>query len=85
LTAIPETGWTFNHWSGNLTGNNNPENITMNDNKIVIANFTTNQYTLTINIEGNGTVSKNPDLTIYPYGTIVELTAIPDIGWTMDI
>jgi len=84
LTAIPETGWTFNHWSGNLTGNNNPENITMNDNKIVIANFTTNQYTLTINIEGNGTVSKNPDLTIYPYGTIVELTAIPDIGWTFD-
>ena len=81
LTAIPETGWTFDHWSGDLTGNNNPENITMNSNKTIIANFTTNQYTLTINIEGNGTVNKNPNQTTYPYGTIVTLTAIPETGW----
>jgi len=84
LTAIPEPGWTFNHWSGDLTGNSNPENITMNSNKTIIANFTINQYTITINIEGDGTVIKNPDLTIYPYGTIVELTAIPETGWTFD-
>ena len=84
LTAVPSTGWSFNHWSGDLTGNNNPENITMNSNKTIIANFTTNHYTLTINIQGNGTVNKNPNQTTYPYGTIVQLTAIPDIGWTFD-
>jgi uncharacterized repeat protein (TIGR02543 family) len=82
LTAIPDSGWTFDHWSGDLTGSTNPTTITMNGNKTVIANFTINYYTLTINIEGNGTVTKDPNQTTYPYGTIVTLTAIPDEDWS---
>ncbi len=38
-------------------------------------------YTLTINIIGNGSVEKDPDLPIYQEGTVVTLTAIPDPGW----
>ncbi|MEO0077003.1 MAG: FlgD immunoglobulin-like domain containing protein, partial [candidate division WOR-3 bacterium] len=38
-------------------------------------------YTLTINIVGNGTVSKNPDLPYYEFGTWVYLQASPDPGW----
>jgi hypothetical protein len=56
----------------------------MNENKNITAHFTINQYTLTINTQGNGTVNKNPDYPTYPYGTIVTLTAIPDTGWTFD-
>ena len=41
LTAEPNAGWSFVDWSGNLSGNQNPENITMDANKIVIANFKT--------------------------------------------
>jgi len=40
LTAIAGSGWTFDHWGSDLTGSENPENITMDDNKTVIANFT---------------------------------------------
>lgn len=39
LTASPAAGHTFNNWSGNLSGNNNPAQITMDANKSVTANF----------------------------------------------
>jgi hypothetical protein len=38
-------------------------------------------YSLTITIQGNGTVEKTPDLSCYPNGTTVELNATADIGW----
>jgi uncharacterized repeat protein (TIGR02543 family) len=39
LTAVPEEGWTFSGWSGDLTGSTNPAAIIMNGNKSVTANF----------------------------------------------
>jgi PKD repeat protein len=39
LTAVPSEGSIFDHWSGNLSGNTNPEKIIMNENKIVTAHF----------------------------------------------
>ena len=45
------------------------------------ANFIQQDYNLTINIDGNGTVAKNPDKSTYFYGDIVELTATPSSGW----
>ena len=43
--------------------------------------ITKNCYNLTIMIQGNGTITKNPDLPCYPNGTTVELNATPEIGW----
>ncbi len=40
LTANADCGWMFNHWDGDLSGYINPEDITMDSNKTVIANFT---------------------------------------------
>ena len=82
LTANPDSGWSFSHWSSDLSGSNNPKYITMDSDKTVTAHFTEDQYTLTVIIDGNGTVIKNPDQTTYTYGTIVELTANPDSGWS---
>ncbi|NIO63442.1 MAG: hypothetical protein GTO35_13020 [Gammaproteobacteria bacterium] len=45
-------------------------------------NCTEDQYTLTINIVGNGSVTKTPDQATYTYGTIVDVNAIADAGWT---
>ncbi len=85
LTANPDSGWSFDYWSGDLSGSNNPEYITMDSDKTVTAHFTEDQYTLTIIIDGNGTVTKNPDQTTYTYGTVVELTAVPESrGWIFD-
>jgi uncharacterized repeat protein (TIGR02543 family) len=84
LTAVPSTSWTFHGWSGDVTGVQNPVNITMNGNKTVTATFTQpgQYYTLTVNVVGNGTVTQNPLNTTYTSGTIVTLTAVPSASWT---
>jgi len=82
LTAISDSGWSFSHWSNDLSGSANPEIITMDSNKTVIAHFTQDQYILTINTVGSGSVIKNLDQATYTYGTSVQLTAVPDPGWT---
>ncbi len=38
-------------------------------------------YTLTVDIDGDGTVERDPDQEEYEEGTIVTLTATPDDGW----
>jgi hypothetical protein len=40
LTAIPDSGWEFSEWSGDLTGSTNPDNITMDADKTITATFT---------------------------------------------
>ena len=40
VTATPNAGYTFSHWSGDLSGTNNPATLTMTGNKTVTANFT---------------------------------------------
>jgi hypothetical protein len=81
LTAVGNLGWNFSHWSGDLSGTNNPEYIKMRGHKTVTAHFTYHEYNLTINIDGNGDVIKNPDQNIFPVESIVELTAVADPGW----
>lgn len=83
LTAIPAAGWSFNHWSGDVTGSTNPETILINGNKDVTAIFTQNEYTLDTSVVGSGTVNLN-NTGLYHYGDTVELTAIPTFGWSFD-
>jgi len=40
LTAQPAAGFTFNGWSGDLSGSDNPAGIAMNASKTVLAKFT---------------------------------------------
>ncbi|MBE3137904.1 MAG: DUF2341 domain-containing protein, partial [Thermoplasmata archaeon] len=40
LTAVPDYGWSFTGWSGDLVSTDNPEMITMNNNKTISATFT---------------------------------------------
>jgi uncharacterized repeat protein (TIGR02543 family) len=82
LTANPATGWSFDHWSGDLTGPSNPATLIITGNMSATATFTQNQYTLTVTIGGHGSVGKSPDQATYTWGTNVTLTANADIGWT---
>ncbi len=41
LTAIPNTGYMFDYWSGDIMGNSNPANILIDEDKTVTANFIT--------------------------------------------
>jgi uncharacterized repeat protein (TIGR02543 family) len=81
LTAVPATGWSFDHWSGSLSGSINPSNILIDGDKSVTATFTQNTYTLTTNVVGSGSVSRN-NTGPYNYGDVVQLTAVPTVGWS---
>ena len=87
LTATPSAEWLFLEWSGDLTGTDNPKQITIDKAKTVKAVFVKKQYALTVEIEGEGTVAekviKAGAATDYNSGTIVELTAAPSDGWEL--
>jgi uncharacterized repeat protein (TIGR02543 family) len=90
LTANPATGYLFSSWSGDASGPNNPTQVTMDGNKNVTADFV-HGYTLTLFVyhDNWGTVSVEPNLPMYPQGTAVTLTAVPNsgksfLGWTID-
>jgi uncharacterized repeat protein (TIGR02543 family) len=71
----------FDHWSGDASGTSPIITITMDGNKSVTAHFTQKQFTLTITIDGQGSVIKEPNQTAYAYNTVVQLTAVPDTNW----
>ena len=89
LTATPEPGWRFAGWSGDLTGSVSPAMVTMDSEKTVTATFI-EQFTLTVNTAGMGTVTLSPLGGIYDVGTEVTLTASPTgmktfDGWSGDL
>jgi len=85
LTATPASGWSFDHWSGNLSGSDNPKSIKMNANMTVTAVFVeVVEYTLSASVVGTGSVSKSPDQATYNSGTSVTLTATPGTGYSFD-
>lgn len=92
LTATPSSEYLFKEWSG-TTGINNPS-VVMNSDKTVIANFVKKQYSLTVKIQGEGTVTetviREGVSKDYNSGTVVELKAssIDEwefVEWTGDI
>jgi uncharacterized repeat protein (TIGR02543 family) len=63
-------------------------NVTANH--TISASFAINTYTLTVNVAGSGSVSRNPDQPTYDHGTNVQLTAEPAAGhafiaWSGDL
>jgi uncharacterized repeat protein (TIGR02543 family) len=89
LTASAAVNWVFQGWSGDLTGSQNPVDITMNGNKTVTATFVAIQpgqeFTLTVNVVGSGSVTENPSNATYASGTVVTLTATPAVNWTFHL
>ncbi|AUC85094.1 hypothetical protein CW731_07230 [Polaribacter sp. ALD11] len=85
LTAIPNTGYQFDGWSGNATGTTNPINVTLDEDKIVTANFSQLKHILTVT-STNGVVTSNPFPIngTYIHNTVVTLTATPNAGYQFD-
>lgn len=83
LTATPAAGFQFAGWSGDLSGSTNPAPLLMNANKAVTATFTPvgQNFTLTTNVAGSGTITRSPNASSYPSGTVVTLTATPAAGF----
>jgi hypothetical protein len=93
LTAEPFSGWRFSQWSGDLSGTNNPEYLTMDANKAISAAFESlGDFSLAVSVEPQdvGTVTLDPDGGSYVDGTVVKLTAVSSDpyyecgSWTVD-
>ena len=85
VTATPNDGFVFTNWTEGaiVVSSNAAYTFNIAGNRILVANFTAiiDTYTLTV-IAVNGTVVKNPDQAAYNSGTSVQLTAIPNAGYT---
>jgi uncharacterized repeat protein (TIGR02543 family) len=82
-TDPAKTGYTFNGWYTAASGGSlwNFATNTVTGNMTLYAQQTINQYTLTVNITGNGSVAKDPNQALYNYNTGVKLTPTADPGW----
>ena len=84
ITAISNQGVTFEQWNGDKIGSDNPTELVMDTNKTIIAIFNYKIFNLSIEIQGNGTVLRDPDKQGYSYGSIVNLTAFADPNWVFE-
>jgi len=83
LTATPEQGYIFDHWSGAATGTSNMTTVTMDTDKAVTAHFS-GKYTLNIHVTPSGAGTIDPFGGAYDKGTEVTLTANPAKGSVFD-
>lgn len=81
LSAVPDDGWFFAGWQGAITGTEATKEITIVENTIVTATFTTSPYTVIADVNGGGTVTVDPEKSTYNLNEIVTLKAIADQGW----
>ena len=86
LEAIPSENYSFDFWSGDLNSNQSLADLNVDSNKTVIANFSKKRFEVNITIEGQGKVSKrlikSGSKNDYSYGSVVEILASPDNGWS---
>ena len=95
IEAVPNNGYRFVNWSGDISGTETSKTITMTKNMNVVANFEviqTETYTLTVSAQpsAGGTVTKNPSAPQYNSGATVTIEAVPNDGyrfvnWSGDI
>ena len=81
LIAMPNSGWVFDHWSGDISGGANPSSVTINGPQSVQAVFV-QLYPVTARTAGGGTAGVSPAEASYRSNTVVSVSATASNGWT---
>ena len=84
ISATPDAGWVFDHWSGSTSGSASVSSITMTSDKSVTAHFSEippTQYTLTMVADGAGSTTPSVGTHTYEEGTSVPIDVTPADGW----
>ncbi|MCD6358726.1 MAG: InlB B-repeat-containing protein [Dehalococcoidia bacterium] len=87
LTATPTAGYTFDSWTGDATGKDNPLSVDIDSNKDITANFNIIINTLDVYVfpPQAGLVNRGYDSREYiEYGTVIKLVAAPSQNYTFD-
>ncbi len=64
LTAVPNTGYQFSGWSGDITGTTNPVSIAMNSNKTITADFALKTYTIIASAGTGGLITPSGSISV---------------------
>lgn len=85
LTAIPDLGWKFVRWEGDVNSAENPVHISIEKDLSIQAVFVEDvptRFKLSVFVfSSGGRVLLDPPGGDYLESTVVKLTAIPDSGW----
>jgi hypothetical protein len=89
LEALPDEGWRFAGWSGDLTGPENPASHTLTADAAITATFEPiPEHTLTVAVVGSGAVTVNgapyAEPVVAQEGTELVLDAAPAGGWRFE-
>ncbi len=83
--AIPDSGYKFVEWRGDISSDEDTLRFTMNEITVLDAVFALDvppQYKLAVYVfSSGGTVAYDPQAETYEDSTMVTITAIPDSGW----
>ena len=79
LTATPASGYTFDHWSGDVTGTLTTTTVIINGDKTTTAHFK-RQYILSTSANPVGGGTLKPSGGTYDAGSTAKLTATPASG-----
>ncbi len=91
ISATTPAGYSFDSWTvtsgtASIADDTDPTTtVTLTSgNASIQANFVIESYNLNINLNGDGSVTRNPDQPNYTFETDVELMAFPSTGWQFD-
>nr|MBP7693866.1 right-handed parallel beta-helix repeat-containing protein [Anaerolineales bacterium] len=89
LTATPALSSTFTGWSGDCSGVGACV-VALTVDRSITATFTLKTFTLVTAVAGPGLIQQAPGGSVWDYGTIVTLTAVPTagsvfVGWSGDL
>ena len=85
IKAIPDSGWKFDIWTGDVADPTLSETmVTMVFDKTVTAHFSQIKHDLKIAVSGNGSTTPEAGTHSYNEGTVVNITAKADSGWEFD-
>ena len=86
VLAIPDSNYRFEYWilNGVNIGSQNPVEVLMDSNHSLQAVFTQITHRLTITSTEGGTTDPAPGTHTYVNGTVVLVTALPDVGYSFD-
>lgn len=88
LTAVPQSGYKFLSWSGDVSGTDESVSVTMDKNRNVTATFVDvnakSKFILTVSSTGSGVVEVEPELSEYDSGSTVTVTARTVNGATFE-
>ena len=93
VMAVPSSGSYFIRWANSLAGNSSPGTLVVTNAapgiSALFSGLVGDQVSLTLLVDGFGTVSLSPAMNVFTNDQSVTLTALPDIdqvflGWTGD-